>query len=718
MSGNQYTEQGVGGDLTGKGDTTALAARAGRHGKDRQRHPKRPCGTPPSTPTGLLVLFDVNHKLRQSRLRAKLRWTEVTTDVQGHPTKIRRYDVAWAFSLDNVTWDEDTERYRVPAKDDTDPGPMAHLVIRGIRRAYYYRFRVRAVDRDCPGAWSAWTAGISPSDTSIPPLPLNVDLRINQRKARIKWDSPVETTASYTPGPDDAALSEIPHPDVAFYQVQLDTASTFNTPNLQKDMFQAAEYKVFRITKPNATGPNWWARVRSVSATHRVSAWVVVGPTWLGALPTPAAPSVAFDALGPRHNLARAVVTVSTYSPAQLTAHDDDIAYYTVQVAIAATHPPGTPPAGARRKHQRVLGDETGDDLAATFGSIRKDHFVYARERVVDKEGKQSPWSAWTDAGSPIGGTPAAPTNVVDVSTHKLAGIRWDTPMAADGIRPDESIAHYQVQAATTSAFTNILEQAKHIIGRQFRWKATVGVQVFMRVRSVDSLGGVSPWAPADTGLGVTAGDDGDPIGHIKKVHHPVNAPPALTDQSYLHCNGAAVSRTTFAALFAKIGTRAGAGDGVTTFNLPDHRGKHAIGVSTSATHPSKDLGARDDNLTDATNVDHSHDSHTPEADNLDHSTDIAIDWGDNPEGAHGHNAGSITVGPSFGEVQRGNQALMAAGPNHGHGLSGVTGSPLAYHGHSHTHPKGGRHPKPNQKADHAKNHAPWLAVHYVIRAV
>lgn len=41
----------------------------------------------------------------------------------------------------------------------------------------------------------------------------------------------------------------------------------------------------------------------------------------------------------------------------------------------------------------------------------------------------------------------------------------------------------------------------------------------------------------------------------------------------YLKANGAAVSRTTYAALFAAIGTTFGAGDGSTTFNLPDLRG-------------------------------------------------------------------------------------------------------------------------------------------------
>ena len=38
----------------------------------------------------------------------------------------------------------------------------------------------------------------------------------------------------------------------------------------------------------------------------------------------------------------------------------------------------------------------------------------------------------------------------------------------------------------------------------------------------------------------------------------------------WLVCDGSAVSRTTYANLFAKIGTRHGAGDGSTTFNLPD----------------------------------------------------------------------------------------------------------------------------------------------------
>ena len=42
----------------------------------------------------------------------------------------------------------------------------------------------------------------------------------------------------------------------------------------------------------------------------------------------------------------------------------------------------------------------------------------------------------------------------------------------------------------------------------------------------------------------------------------------------WLECNGAAVSRTTYADLFKVIGTKYGAGDGSTTFNLPDMNGR------------------------------------------------------------------------------------------------------------------------------------------------
>lgn len=52
----------------------------------------------------------------------------------------------------------------------------------------------------------------------------------------------------------------------------------------------------------------------------------------------------------------------------------------------------------------------------------------------------------------------------------------------------------------------------------------------------------------------------------------------ASPNSNWLLCYGQAVSRTTYATLFARLGTAWGAGDGSTTFNLPDYRGRLGIG--------------------------------------------------------------------------------------------------------------------------------------------
>ncbi len=48
----------------------------------------------------------------------------------------------------------------------------------------------------------------------------------------------------------------------------------------------------------------------------------------------------------------------------------------------------------------------------------------------------------------------------------------------------------------------------------------------------------------------------------------------------FLECNGANVSRSTYSALFAIIGTTYGAGDGASTFGLPDLQDNVAVGKS------------------------------------------------------------------------------------------------------------------------------------------
>ncbi len=74
--------------------------------------------------------------------------------------------------------------------------------------------------------------------------------------------------------------------------------------------------------------------------------------------------------------------------------------------------------------------------------------------------------------------------------------------------------------------------------------------------------------------------DEGDnvPTGVIN-MYGGTSAPTG-----WLLCDGTAVSRTTYAALFAVYSTTFGVGDGATTFNLPDLRQRFPLGKATSGT--------------------------------------------------------------------------------------------------------------------------------------
>jgi microcystin-dependent protein len=69
----------------------------------------------------------------------------------------------------------------------------------------------------------------------------------------------------------------------------------------------------------------------------------------------------------------------------------------------------------------------------------------------------------------------------------------------------------------------------------------------------------------------------------------PYSGPTAPT--GWLLCDGSAVSRTTYAALFALVSTTYGTGNGTTTFNLPDLRGRTPIGAGTGSGLTARTLG-------------------------------------------------------------------------------------------------------------------------------
>lgn len=60
----------------------------------------------------------------------------------------------------------------------------------------------------------------------------------------------------------------------------------------------------------------------------------------------------------------------------------------------------------------------------------------------------------------------------------------------------------------------------------------------------------------------------------------------------WLDCDGSAISRTTYVALFAAVSTTWGNGNGSTTFNIPDLRGRSLIGAGTGSGLTARTLAA------------------------------------------------------------------------------------------------------------------------------
>lgn len=93
----------------------------------------------------------------------------------------------------------------------------------------------------------------------------------------------------------------------------------------------------------------------------------------------------------------------------------------------------------------------------------------------------------------------------------------------------------------------------------------------------------------------------------------------AVAPGGYLLCDGAAVSRATYADLFAAIGTTYGAGNGVSTFNLPNLQGRFAIGANGS--HLLSSTGGSESNTLTALQMPaHTHTGTTDSAGSHSHS--------------------------------------------------------------------------------------------------
>jgi microcystin-dependent protein len=201
------------------------------------------------------------------------------------------------------------------------------------------------------------------------------------------------------------------------------------------------------------------------------------------------------------------------------------------------------------------------------------------------------------------------------------------------------------------------------------------GIQGIQGIQGVQ--GEIGPEGPqgeqgekGDTGDIGPTGPDGNPVGTIN-LYSGSTAPTG-----YLLCDGSAVSRTTYSALFSVTSTLYGVGDGSTTFNIPDLRDKFAIG--TSGTRALASTGGASSYTLTVSNIpqhshsiDHDHNSFTSGAGSAHSHTDTLT------APAHTHTT----------NINHGHANTLAA-PAHTHStpaLSGAFTSGNQSVGHTHT---------------------------------
>lgn len=158
-------------------------------------------------------------------------------------------------------------------------------------------------------------------------------------------------------------------------------------------------------------------------------------------------------------------------------------------------------------------------------------------------------------------------------STDTGSNLLSDTEYASDAQR----VIGNQPGVARAPLVNKALRQSSLIAAAVAKYIAnhdvTVGAGDVKDDLTVDQLANRLGTAIYQQLSGTTPSSGYETVGMV--AFFPKSSPPS----NWLRCNGAAVSRTSYAALFAAIGTAFGVGDGSSTFNLPDLRGEFLRGL-------------------------------------------------------------------------------------------------------------------------------------------
>lgn len=201
------------------------------------------------------------------------------------------------------------------------------------------------------------------------------------------------------------------------------------------------------------------------------------------------------------------------------------------------------------------------------------------------------------------------------------------------------------------------------------------------------------------------------PIGAMMPFAGSVSTPPT----GWLSCDGSAVSRTTYAVLYAVVGTTYGAGNGTTTFNLPNLQNRVPVGSGSSYTR-GQTGGTSTVTLTDSQMPSHGHSlsvsGSTNSAGSHSHGGSTDSDGGHSHSGDGGAGSRSDLLASGGSNAATPGTGSTSSAGSHNHGLSTDSGG-----SHSHTVSVSGSVGSAGSDAAH-ENMQPFVAMPYIIRAL
>jgi microcystin-dependent protein len=263
--------------------------------------------------------------------------------------------------------------------------------------------------------------------------------------------------------------------------------------------------------------------------------------------------------------------------------------------------------------------------------------------------------------------TPNVANIVSDLADAITAPVQADpTNVRVGAVTAVEAVAPYRVRLDITgTAWLSRTADAALKVGDRV-WAVQQGEVIIVggRLNSIDAF---------------------TPIGALVAYAGSSTAVPT----GWLLCDGSAVSRTTYAALFAVLGTSYGGGDGSTTFNVPSLVNRVAVGAGGSYSRGNTG-GASSVSLTSSQMPSHNHSF----------SDSGSTDWG----GDHSHSVSN----------QGGRSDLLAGGGTSAAASGG--GSTGSGGGHSHSFTVSGSTDYSGSGSAH-ENMPPYVATHYIIRA-